>query len=303
MSTDTKETPDRPLTREEIRRQRAINIAEKIFDQQNKLFLRHSLLIPEVERILRWGGINVALNDPEFSAAIRDEEFQQTYSRAAVITGLTRQDVAKSAKHDKPPVDLDGGSLHRLIRVLTAWRTDPGYQDENGVPLDLPLTGGDPSLHQLRLKYGRDTTTRAIADAVVESGNAEWIGESEGRHRGKMLRYVHPVVTAPDDSAEDAAILTQIASDFMHSFQSTFNPDITPRPRFREGYFNDISADKAEEATAELYKKIQAFNVECTELLKKYRAVEGEPTVRLGVGSYSFRDAPLFLDRKQDKSS
>ncbi|MBW3568386.1 MAG: hypothetical protein KY410_10605, partial [Proteobacteria bacterium] len=64
------------LTKEEIRRQRAIAIAEKIYVQQSKLFFRHNLLIPELEKMLRWCGVGVALKDPEFQAKTREDEYQ-----------------------------------------------------------------------------------------------------------------------------------------------------------------------------------------------------------------------------------
>ncbi|MBW3568001.1 MAG: hypothetical protein KY410_08620 [Proteobacteria bacterium] len=198
---------------------------------------------------------------------------------------------------NKAPVPLDGGNLHRLIRVLTAWRTDPGYQDESGKPIDLPLRGAAPSLHQLCLIHGRNAPTRVIADAIVESGNAEWIGESDSRKIDKRLRYLHPVVTADEDSEEDIAILIQVMSDFMYSIQATLNPEIKPRPRFREGYFNDIDATKVDEVLMLVYEKMQIFGVECTELLKQYCAEEGKPVVRLGVGTYSFLGAPLFIGK------
>lgn len=277
-----------------LQRERLLFLVERLYAQQNKLFLRHHLLVPELERILRWVSVQLAMHDPEFAIEARDEEHRQTHSHAAVTTGLARQEVAEQLRLEKPPVDPLGGSLHSLIRVLTAWRTDAGYQDECGKPMDLPLRGGTPSLHQLCLKYGRHALARPMADVMVKNGNAEWIGD------GRKLRFLNGVVTAAFDTAEDTAILTQISSDFMHSFQQTFNPRIQPRPRFREGYFNDIDAERMEDALEEIHDEIQRFNSRCTRMLEKFRVTSEKKTVRLGVGSYSFRAAPLLIEQDQD---
>lgn len=278
------------------RRSRLLFLVERLYAQQNKLFLRHHLLVPELERILRWVSVQLALLDPEFAIEGRDAEHRQTHSHAAVTTGLARQEVAEQMSMARPPVDPLGGNLHRLIRVLTAWRLDDGYQDDAGRPIDLPLRGGAPSLHQLCLKYGRHTPARPLADILVKNGNAEWVESGGNGRAGKKLRFPTSVVTAALNPGEDVMLFTQIGSDFMHSFQRMFDPHLQPRPRFREGYFNDINTAKADEALAVIHDEIQSFNIRCTDILNKYRAEPGEPTMRIGVGSYSFRNAPNLLD-------
>lgn len=282
---------------EEKLRQHFLKLAGILLSYISKIFMRHNVLVPELERIVRWEGVKIALNDPEFSIDDREDEDNQTHSHAAVLTGLTRQEVAHSKQLEKAPVEVSGGDIHRIIRVLTAWRTEPGYQNKAGHPIDLPLRGPAPSLHQLCLKYGRNATTRSVVDVIVKNGNAQWIGSNGSRVHGKELRYLNPVVTADNDINKNLAIFTQIGSDFLHSYQKMLDPKLAIRPRFREGYYNDIAKDKADEALAELHEKMQEFNVLCTEILKKYRAEKGEPTVRLGVGLYSFRDAPLLLGK------
>lgn len=275
-----------------LQRERLLFLVERLYAQQNKLFLRHHLLVPELERILRWVSVQLAMHDPEFAIEARDEEHRQTHSHAAVTTGLARQEIAEQLRLEKPPVDPLGGSLHSLIRVLTAWRTDAGYQDECGKPMDLPLRGGTPSLHQLCLKYGRHALARPMADVMVKNGNAEWIED------GRKLRFLNGVVTADCDVLQNAMIFTQIGSDFMHSFQKMFDPNAQSRPRFREGYFNDIDMDRADEALAALHVEIQRFNTHCTDILKRYRADDGKRCIRIGVGSYSFRGAPHLLEEE-----
>lgn len=282
-------------------RRQFLVLLEKVADQLVRLFMRHNILVPEMEKMIRRRGVRVAVEDPDFAIDGREEKYQQTYSRAAVVTGLTRQEVSQIAAREVVDAPLDGGELNRLFRILTAWRADDGYQDVEGNPVDLSLRGRPPSLHQLCHKYGRNTPTRAIADALVRNGNVEWIGGSDERAQDKRLRYIHPVVTAEVASSLGMAIMTQHCSDFMHSLGVLLDPDNRVTPRFRQGYFNDIDADLADDAQAFLHEEIQKFTIRCTEGLKQFRALPGKPKVRIGTGAYSFRGAPLFLKIDPDE--
>ncbi|HEX7046950.1 MAG TPA: DUF6502 family protein [Gammaproteobacteria bacterium] len=285
------ELPDEELER----RDSLLALVEMLYAQQGKLFLRHNLLVPELERMLRWSCIQAALTEPEFAMEVAGKRKQKP-SHAAVRTGLSLSEVKRAADNRKPrPAAAEIDNLHRMIHIMFAWRNEPRYQGADGKPIDLPVRGSTPSLHQLCQKYARGVPTRPIADALVKNGNAAWIGESEGARRNKKLRFLHQVVTAAFNTVEDIALLTQIGSDFMHSFQQTFDPAVQPRPRFREGFFNDIDINKIDEAQKYLHDEIQAFNARCLEGLKKYRAASGDAGIRLGVGAYSYREAPFLL--------
>ena len=288
--------------RESERRRRMMYLWQVMSNQLCRIFMRHNILVPELEKILRWQSSQVALNEPEFAVRREGGEYVHTHSHAAVVTGLTRQEMSRVMENgDALPVPLDGGDLHRLFRILTAWRTDPDYLDEDGKPVDLPLNGSVRSFHALCRNFRRDTPTRPLADALVRNGNAEWVESGDPDERGKTLRYLHPVVTAEITSEMGMAIITQLCSDYLHSLQVLLNPDEPQVPRFRQGYFNDIDVDRADEAQALILEEIQRFTTRCAEILKPYRAEPGKKTVRLGAGSYSFRGAPLFLDDEPEK--
>lgn len=290
------------MEEDEQRRQQLLSLAEKLFTQQVKLFLRYNIQIKELERSLRWAAIQVAARDPEFAIEDRDKGYEQSFSHVAVTTGLTRQEVSTRIANGHAQTDTNGAGLSRLIRILTGWRTEEGYQDENGRPLDIPLRGNPPSFHQLCIKYGRDTPTRPIADALVKNGNVEWIGERGNHSRDKVLRYLHPVVTADINSEDDLNVLAQIGSDFMHAYQEAFDSKVELQPRFREGYLNDIDTDRLPEAIEFIHEEIQNFTVRCTDGLAGFRTDSAKPKVRLGVGAYSYKGAPLFVEVEESES-
>jgi len=293
-------TETAPLMEEdEQRRQQLLSLAEKLFLQLVKLFLRHNIQLKELEHALRWAGIQIAAKDPEFAIEDRDEGYKQSYSSMAVTTGLTRQEISARINDKHAQVTAPDQSTNRLIRILTGWRTDEGYQDENGNPRDIPVRGGPPSFHQLCIRYGHDTPTRPIADALVKNGNVEWIGDRTNHSRDKVLRFKTAVVTAPLFSMADIEMLKQISSDFVYTLQEACNDTVSPQPKLLEAYFNDIAESKELEALDYVKSEMTAFNSKIIEGLKRFRAKNEEPVVRLGVGSYSIRRAPLTLNNEE----
>lgn len=277
-------------------RQLLFALWEKIADQLCPLFLRHNVLVPELEKILRWRAARIALENPEFAIDGRSEKFRQTHSHAAVITGLTRTEIAQAEATDERPVPLDGGNLHRIVRVLTAWRTEAGYQDANGRPIDLPLRGPAPSLHQLCLRYGRDTPTRTIADVLVKNGNAEWItGDDSAGRQTRTLRFISSVARADIPSEEALLLLTQYISDFIHSLAQRFSERGKPGPRFRQAYFENIDPERLNEARERLHEEMDIANRRFAECLEKFRLDNERGGVRIGVGSYSFFHSESLL--------
>lgn len=272
-----------------------LRLAERVLYPLVVICMRNGVLAPELVKIVEWAAARAALHEPEFAVPGRTDKHAQSAAHAAVISGLQRARIKRIGAQEKPPVAADSGELNRVLRILTAWRTEPRYQDENGKPLDIRLNGSHPSLHQLRVKYGNDTTTRAIADALVTYGCAEWIDDYDVNAREKRLRFVQPVITADFNTVTDIEILTQAISDVMHTYQQAFDPRVQPQPRLREGYFNDISIQKLDKAIEFVYGKIQNVIIECVEELETFRAAPGEPGVRFGVGAYSFCDAPLLF--------
>lgn len=174
----------------------------------------------------------------------------------------------------------------------------PDYQDADGDPLVLPVRGGAPSLHQLCLKHGRDTTTRAIADALVRGGSAEWVTENDPAEEKARLQFKRSIVQEENFSETDIVIMTQVGADFSHSYQQALNPKIDPQPKFIEAYFNDIDPAKRGDAAKWARGEMDMFSRKIADGLKAFRSADGKG-VRMGVGAYSFEGAELILDKEQ----
>lgn len=153
-----------------------VRLARVIFRPAVQLLLRHGISGLEIEEIVRWCCVDVALNEPEFAIPGRNVH-SQTQSHAAILTGFTRSEVKRLAKHAEPEVDAVTERASRIERVIEVWRTDEAFHDEHGRPRALPLRGPAPSLETIVRREGRDTPVRAIADALVVAGNADWEGK------------------------------------------------------------------------------------------------------------------------------
>lgn len=258
-----------------------------------RIALRHQILVPEIEQLVRWQAAVLALEHKEFSVT-RAGKNTTTASHAAVVTGLTRRDISEINGQKSPPIDADGDQLHRLIRILAAWTTEPEYLDANGHPIDLRLTGRTPSLHALNHRFGRNVPDRAIADWLVKHGNAEWIEKPEPRNSRKMLRWKDPVLMPTAFSTHSIRILGQHGYDFLHSIQEIINRKVHDRPRFRQIYFTDIPRERAEEAHRELKALVHEMTDRHREVLSRYRDPHCKDPVRIGVGSYTFKCVDLL---------
>jgi hypothetical protein len=86
-------------------------------------------------------------------------------SRLAVITGMTRKEVASLLRFDDAQpsaLPLKRPLEHRAIRVLRGWETDPLYRTTVGSPADLPFKGEGRDFASLVRAYGGDVTPVAV---------------------------------------------------------------------------------------------------------------------------------------------
>lgn len=83
-------------------------------------------------------------------------------SDVAMLTGLTRRDIARLRNLDiiRPPLTDVG--YHRAERVLSAWCHDPEFRDERGNPARLPLRGERRSFGALVRKHSGDPRVRTL---------------------------------------------------------------------------------------------------------------------------------------------
>jgi len=136
-----------------------------------RILIRHGVSYNEFNEVLK----NVFVEVAERDFGIPERKPSQ--SRIAILTGLTRKEVAKQK------AILDGGAeiqdisnLNRVTRVLLGWHTDPDYTGPYGVPLELQFDSTDGvGFTALVRKYSGDMAARAMLDELLRVGAVEKI--------------------------------------------------------------------------------------------------------------------------------
>lgn len=159
----------------------------KLLQPLVRILIRNGVSFSELAEILKNVFVEVAERD--FSLPAR----KISQSRIAILTGLTRKEVAKQ-------VSIDGalvleGNLNRVTRVLMGWHTDPAFTGPYGMPLELPFESNAGSdFVALVRKYSGDMAPRAMLDELLHVGAVEQLvtGSFKVLMRAYMPESLHP---------------------------------------------------------------------------------------------------------------
>lgn len=96
------------------------------------------------------------------------EPARPNVSRIALVTGLTRVEVASILTGERAERPHDLGRRQRAERVLSGWWNDSTFQDERGEPAILPLRGTRRSFAALVERYsGGNWRVRTILEELL----------------------------------------------------------------------------------------------------------------------------------------
>lgn len=122
-----------------------------------RILYRKGIALGEFTQVVKQAYVDVV--EQELSKAGE----RVTTSRIAVITGLTRKDVAKlrqTETHD------DSQRFNRSMRVINGWLHDADFQDDAGLAALLPFRGDVGSFEQLVQRYSGDMSCFALLDEL-----------------------------------------------------------------------------------------------------------------------------------------
>lgn len=148
------------------------------------------LLPPLIATLLRLGISAADFNELAKEIFVRTAARQMiratgriSRSRVAIVTGLTRSEVAHVLDRIRREKRRDR-HLHRADRVLKGWSTDPDFLTWRGRPRALTVKGRHGSFQDLVKRYSGDIPARAMLDELVassavrvlENGNVRILG-------------------------------------------------------------------------------------------------------------------------------
>ncbi len=223
---------------------------------------------------------------------VASEEFtipgkQQTTSRVATLTGLTRKEVQRISRTNEDQEEENSASRYnRAARVITAWATQKEFLDPSGNPAILPLNGQNPSFTGLVKGASGDITPRTILDELIHVGAVTKL--KEGGLKLLTRAYI------PDgDDVEKIAILGTDVADLIATIDHNLCTDKADAYFQRKVCYDNLPEEVMEELRAIIADKAQAA-LETMNAEMNQRDRDSNPThrgsgrVRAGLGIYYF---------------
>jgi len=129
-----------------------------------RILLRGGISYRTFADLVKWVYVDVAMK--EFGIEGR----KQSISRVSVITGLSRKEVMRVCRLERPDDSASKEQYNRAARVIAGWRRDKDFLDARGRPASLPLTGSGATFTELIRRFSGDVPVRALLDELIRIG-------------------------------------------------------------------------------------------------------------------------------------
>lgn len=248
-----------------------------------RLLLRHGVSHRTFSDLAKWVYVDVA------SAEFGLETRKQSTSRVAVVTGLTRKEVARLRAQSQPDERLQSERYNRAARIIGAWLRDPAFRSGTGAPRTLPLHGDADSFAGLVHRYSGDMPVRALLDELLRVGAVEL----DAQERVRLLSHGY---VPHSDSVQKLAILGTDVTLLLQTIDHNLT-DTARGPRFQRKVAYDNLPDQALPAFRALAAEdgqalLEKLNVWLAEHDRDTNpAVSGSGRNRAGIGIYYFEES------------
>ncbi|MEE8343457.1 MAG: DUF6502 family protein [Gammaproteobacteria bacterium] len=204
-----------------------------------RILLRNGMSIGAFYEIAKQTYVRVAENDFEIPGK------EQTTTRIATITGLTRKEVLRIRNLNEDGHFLSLEHHNRASRVISAWVREPEFQNKRGGPSALPFEGQTGSFSSLAKRFSGDIPARTILEELLHSGAVTNL--NDGR-----IKLVTNAYVPRADIVEKITILGTDVTDLISTIDHNLvcEPDETFFQR--KVWYNNIP----EELISELRQKI-----------------------------------------------
>jgi len=217
-----------------------------------RVLIRHEMSHAEFAELARRAYVKEAYS--HFGIAGR----KMTYSRVAVLTGLSRKEVVRLAKLDDSEAPA-ASAPNRAARVIDGWLRDSEFQTDAGNPAVLPLQGETGSFAALVSRYSGDITLGAIADELVRVGVV-------ARPSKESVELVSAGYIPHADELEKVHVLSVCSADLLDTAAHNLEAEPSDRRFQRQLSYADVPVSmveefrlEAEEGSAHLLNELQEF--------------------------------------------
>ena len=246
------------------------------------LMYRNGIAFGDFSRLSKQVYINVI--EKELLA----ENEKATTSRIAIITGMTRKEVAAIRKMESHELEYES-HFNRAVKVISHWATSAKFTDDEGNPKELLIQGGDESFETLVNLYSGDMPYRAMMNELIRTDAVEVVNED----KVKLLRVAH---IPSDDNMNKYSLLGEDVSLLISTIRhNILESDQEPRYQRKVSY-NQIPEEHVEAfkalASVENQKLLEKLNI----WLSKHdsnaeQASKTKKVKKVGVGAYYFEES------------
>ena len=207
-------------------------------------------------------------------------------SDVAMLTGLTRRDIARLRDLDIIRPKLTDVGFHRAERVLSAWCHDPEFKDERGNPARLPLRGERRSFGALVRKHSGDPRVRTL---LRELERVKAVRRAADGRLEVVRRSYAPLTLSPAGIEE----IGQEARDYLRTLIHNLR---YPAQRLYQRRTQNVSLTPSQAAillrylTTQADAALNALEGELNDPLPDRSDLRRQPSVRLGIGVYVFQE-------------
>ena len=211
-------------------------------------------------------------------------------SRIAVVSGMTRVEVAAILAAGEGALQTSDRGRQRAERVLSGWWNDPDFQDELGRPAVLPVSGGRRSFASLCDRYGGGPRFATILDELLR---VHAVRRSADGKVTAVSRTYATVRWDPDGVLAVGEELADHCATLLYNLKNPGRPLLNRRvvnaqldPRFMPMLIRDFE----QQASTMVESMDDALNDPQHTL--PARGERARDAVRLGVGIYFFESSP-----------
>lgn len=247
-----------------------------------RMLIRNDISHAEFSELARQAYVDAAYE--HFSLPGR----KTTYSRVAVLTGLSRKEVVRLYKLRMQNQVQISSNPNRTVRVVNGWLGDQEFLDSNGNPMPLPLHGDRGSFAVLVARYSGDITLGAVLDELQRVG-------AVSKSDDNTVSLNNTGYIPSEDEQEKIRIMSICASDLLDSAVHNLDAEATQRFQ-RQIIHHNVPDELIEEfqaySTAKATKLLQDINQFLSRRKRTRRASE-LPGKRVGLGIYYFENQQL----------
>ena len=250
-----------------------------------RILLKNGVSFSTFSDLAKWVYVDVAAK--EFGIEGR----KQSTSRVSVITGLSRREVMRVRKLQRPDVTAGTERHNRAARVIAAWRRESDFLGADGKPAPLQMEGCGETFSELIKRFSGNVPPRAVLDELIN------VGAVERRGDGSVCLLARAYIP----KSLDAHKLNILGTDVQHLI-STIDHNLDPGPAapiFQRKVAYDNLPDDVLPKFRKLFARRAQSLLESADRWLAMRdrdinpAVEGSGRNRAGFGIFFFEESNL----------